>query len=318
MADTTDFLQNIKDGSIFDVGELNHKIILDAIRNDDKCDHSLSDPMERDEEAQNEKITEFVLKHAKKSSSENSKIRRNRYSDADLRKVLEMVDKIQDEAVVRSGKKLPIKKIVDYFRTQTIYRTLSESMITRWTRRLSNPTVHKKRGRKVNEQFENDVIDDLLKSVSSNSFGDASALQMNSSGSNNSDGSNGDFDFTKVSYDAVRLAAARVRSSGDYQNDKAVANLQFTNKWVDGIKRRFVKRSQDLMLANYGDDSMNLDHSVSEGEGHADGGDGDELGGDGRGDGGMEAPVVDGGLLYSSELVAPEIEGFEANEHDIC
>ena len=168
---------------------------------------------------------------------------RNRYSDTDLRKVLDMVDKIQDEAMARSGKKLPVKRIVDYFRTQTPYRTVSESMITRWTKRSMSPrTEQKKRGRKVNERFECDVYDDLVKTASSNALADLQhGVNMNAVV----------FDISKVSYDTVRMAAARVRSSGEYISDKSVANLQFTNKWVDGIKRRFGNRPAELLLSPY-------------------------------------------------------------------
>jgi len=223
--------------------EMHQKILLEQAMDGSNLDANNS--FEKEEDGQYKKIADFVLKHAKKTGAEfndRAKTHRNRYSEIDLRKVLEMVDKIQDEAVTRSGKKLPVKKIVDYFRTQTAYKTLSESMITRWTKRMTGPRIEqKKRGRKVNVQFECDVFDDLLKTAAANALSDG----MQDSSSVN--GSRLVFDITKVSYDAVRLAAARVRSSGDYVTDKSVANLQFTNKWVDGIKRRFATRHDDLL-----------------------------------------------------------------------
>lgn len=212
---------------------------------------------ERDDDGQHKKITDFVLRHTKRFNPEDLesgkvKSHRNRYSDADLRKVLDMVEKIQEEAIARSGKKLPIKKIVDYFRTQTPYKTLSESMITRWTKRMSSARIEqRKRGRKVNEKFECDVYEDLLKTAAANAM--AENLQDNSSSSGGGGGLI--FDISKVTYDAVRLAAARVRSTGEYHSDKAVTNLQFTNKWVDGIKRRFSNRQESLIINPFIDQS---------------------------------------------------------------
>mmetsp|Transcript_27078 Transcript_27078/g.37322 ORF Transcript_27078/g.37322 Transcript_27078/m.37322 type:complete len:158 (+) Transcript_27078:18-491(+) len=138
------------DSSLFqDVDEEMHqKILLEQAMDGSNLDANNS--FEKEEDGQYKKIADFVLKHAKKTGAEfndRAKTHRNRYSEIDLRKVLEMVDKIQDEAVTRSGKKLPVKKIVDYFRTQTAYKTLSESMITRWTKRMTGPRIEQKKER---------------------------------------------------------------------------------------------------------------------------------------------------------------------------
>lgn len=139
--------------------------------------------------------------------------------------ILKCIAHFRNEIKVAGGGNVGVAKILAYLKTldASIY-SVDQSMVSRWVRQAHKSL--RKVGKKVNPKFETAVISKLFVTQLTKS-GDLEILAN-----------------AAFSYDCFRHAANIVRQQPEFKDCPIVKKLQFTHRWVHGIKKRYELRKR--------------------------------------------------------------------------
>jgi hypothetical protein len=108
-------------------------------------------------------------------------------------------------------------------------KPISASSVSRWLNKRTKKAAdlqEQKRGQKVNEQFESDVISQLM--ISKITSDDTVEVIAN----------------CEFSHNCFRVAAQTVRQQQKYLDDPRIQKLQFSDSWIRGLKYRYESRKR--------------------------------------------------------------------------
>jgi len=167
-----------------------------------------------DEEAGDVDAVHGAAANAGAGAAPELRPKRRRYSDAEKKAALKLLDEYggNQSATVRK------------MRTIAGYGEITRQHLIRWSKPKAAPNAL---GRKVEAQFERDVLDNLMFSVMRDVDGEQQLMVVAN---------------TAYTYETIRDAAREAQKAAAWQANEKVGKLQFSNKWVVSFLRRMTLR----------------------------------------------------------------------------